>query len=151
MNNEGMKIIAFSCLGLILLVLLAFIGLIILGIIVSADGEIIGSDEVEVMGTEPSPSHRHAPEEVEEADVDTEEDDGQDLTELSEQALHYIIQSNWNELTEEEQHQHCVGWAISPEDMVDAFMEGYNQDPGDYISDEEVRNVVEDFYDEQCE
>lgn len=143
MNNERMKIIAFSCLGLILLVLLAFIGLIILGIIVSDDGE--------VSGVEPSPSPRHSPEEVEEADVDTEEDDGQDLTELSEQALHYIIQSNWNELTEEEQHQHCVGWAISPEDMVDAFMEGYNQDPGDYISDEEVRNVVEDFYDEQCE
>lgn len=143
MNNERMKIIAFSCLGLILLVLLSFIGLIILGIIVSDDGE--------VSGVEPSPSPRHSPEEVEEADVDTEEDDGQDLTELSEQALHYIIQSNWNELTEEEQHQHCVGWAISPEDMVDAFMEGYNQDPGDYISDEEVRNVVEDFYDEQCE
>ena len=143
MNNERMKIIAFSCLGLILLVLLAFIGLIILGIIVSDDGE--------VSGEEPSPSPRHSPEEVEEADVDTEEDDDQDLTELSEQALHYIIQSNWNELTEEEQHQHCVGWAISPEDMVDAFMEGYNQDPGDYISDEEVRNVVEDFYDEQCE
>lgn len=143
MNNERMKIIAFSCLGLILLVLLAFIGLIILGIIVSDDGE--------VSGVEPSPSPRHSPEEVEEADVDTEEDDGQDLTELSEQALHYIIQSNWNELTEEEQHQHCVGWAISSKDMVDAFMEGYNQDPGDYISDEEVRNVVEDFYDEQCE
>ena len=143
MNNERMKIIAFSCLGLILLVLLAFIGLIILGIIVSDDGE--------VSGEEPSPSPRHSPEEVEEADVDTEEDDDQDLTELSEQALHYIIQSNWNELTEEEQHQHCVGWAISSEDMVDAFMEGYNQDPGDYISDEEVRNVVEDFYDEQCE
>lgn len=143
MNNERMKIIAFSCLGLILLVLLAFIGLIILGIIVSDDGE--------VSGEEPSPSPRHSPEEVEEADVDTEEDDDQDLTELSEQALHYIIQSNWNELTEEEQHQHCVGWAIASEDMVDAFMEGYNQDPGDYISDEEVRNVVEDFYDEQCE
>lgn len=143
MNNERMKIIAFSCLGLILLVLLAFIGLIILGIIVSDDGE--------VSGVEPSPSPRHSPEEVEEADVDTEEDDDQDLTELSEQALHYIIQSNWNELTEEEQHQHCVGWAISPKDMVDAFMEGYNQDPGDYISDEEVRTVVEDFYDEQCE
>lgn len=143
MNNERMKIIAFSCLGLILLVLLSFIGLIILGIIVSDDGE--------VSGVEPSPSPRHSPEEVEEADVDTEEDDDQDLTELSEQALHYIIQSNWNELTEEEQQQHCVGWAISPEDMVDAFMEGYNQDPGDYISDEEVRNVVEDFYDEQCE
>ncbi len=143
MNNERMKIIAFSCLGLILLVLLAFIGLIILGIIVSDDGE--------VSGVEPSPSPRHSPEEVEEADVDTEEDDGQDLTELSEQALHYIIQSNWNELTEEEQHQHCVGWAIASEDMVDAFMEGYNQDPGDYISDEEVRTVVEDFYDEQCE
>lgn len=143
MNNERMKIIAFSCLGLILLVLLTFIGLIILGIIVSDDGE--------VSGEEPSPSPRHSPEEVEEADVDTEEDDDQDLTELSEQALHYIIQSNWNELTEEEQHQHCVGWAIASEDMVDAFMEGYNQDPGDYISDEEVRNVVEDFYDEQCE
>ncbi len=143
MNNERMKIIAFSCLGLILLVLLTFIGLIILGIIVSDDGE--------VSGVEPSPSPRHSPEEVEEADVDTEEDDDQDLTELSEQALHYIIQSNWNELTEEEQHQHCVGWAIASEDMVDAFMEGYNQDPGDYISDEEVRNVVEDFYDEQCE
>lgn len=143
MNNERMKIIAFSCLGLILLVLLAFIGLIILGIIVSDDGE--------VSGVEPSPSPRHSPEEVEEADVDTEEDDDQDLTELSEQALHYIIQSNWNDLTEEEQHQHCVGWAIASEDMVDAFMEGYNQDPGDYISDEEVRNVVEDFYDEQCE
>lgn len=144
MNNERMKIIAFSCLGLILLVLLSFIGLIILGIIVSDDGE--------VSGVEPSPSPRHSPEEVEEADVDTEEgDDDQDLAELSEQALHYIIQSNWNELTEKEQQQHCLGWATSSKDMVDAFMEGYNQDPGDYISDEEVRNVVEDFYDEQCE
>src|SRR5690625_2892656 len=116
MNNERMKIIPFSCLGLMLRVVLAFIGLIMLGIIASGDGE--------VSGVEPSPSPRHSPEEVEEADVDTEEDDGQDLTELSEQALHYIIQSNWNELTEEEQHQHCVGWAISPEDMVDAFKIG---------------------------
>src|SRR5690625_1996833 len=143
MNNERMKIIAFSCLGLILLVLLSFIGLIILGIIVSDDGE--------VSGVEPSPSPSHSPEEVEEADVDTEEDDGQDLTELSEQALHYNIQAIWNELTDEEQQQHCVGWTSSPEDMVDAFMEGYKQDSGDDITDEEVRSEVEDFCDERCE
>lgn len=143
MEQSTWKKVGLGCGGCLGLTVLGFVGMITLGVIVSdnsSDGVAESSSPTaeETISTvqEPSPT----PQEVdEEPSIDPED------------ILSLILASGWHELSTQEQVEICQSWALSSEVMVEAFMEGYGEDPSEHITDDEVRTLVRDFYDEQCE
>lgn len=137
MSNETWKKIGLGCGGCLGLTVLGFVGMITLGVIVSDDTV----DEAALSST---------PETTQEADTSTQEDDEEDLEVGADRILELLLASQWHELTTQEQNEVCQSWILAPDAMVEAFMEGWSEEPSEHMTDNEARAVVRNFYDEQC-
>lgn len=65
--------------------------------------------------------------------------------------LEVVLAAEWDGTSAEERDTLCRGWTAASGLMVDAYMEGFSGDgEHDAISDEDVRDLVIDFYDDKC-
>lgn len=142
-KNGSLKTIAIGCGAASFVLLLAVI--VLIAIATSQSEEKAAPEPVKVTASEvaevedtpepsPSPSEREL--------------DWQVVVEA-------VLQSNWNDSTQESRDSMCAAWKVSPDIMVDVFMDGFGESGEVYetaegLTPDDVRQSVRDFYDGKC-
>lgn len=146
--STGAKI-GIGCGGCLGVTVLGGAFLLVLGALASSSGAGSVSD---VADPTPSPSATQSEEDVRPVkDEEPEEEDVPDFQVDGTQVLNLVLSSGWEELSASERSDVCFGWGLDSGMMTDAFVEGFGSEHEDVITEEEVRKIVADFYNDKCE